>query len=105
MERSVVPKSTGMKRTGSGSGTSKSSASSIKRSRRPPASVAPRKPSPEPVPGEGIRSKRPQTSVPVALCWRNSGNIDLDVGKFYRLLPDRKAKSHGYLRVIDESGE
>lgn len=29
----------------------------------------------------------------------------LEVGKLYRILPDDEATSHGYLRVIDESGE
>jgi hypothetical protein len=29
----------------------------------------------------------------------------LEVGKLYRLIPDREAEEHGYLRVIDESGE
>jgi len=27
------------------------------------------------------------------------------VGKLYRVIPDEEAASHGYLRVIDESGE
>jgi hypothetical protein len=27
------------------------------------------------------------------------------VGKFYRVIPDDEAAAHGYLRVIDESGE
>jgi hypothetical protein len=29
----------------------------------------------------------------------------LEVGKLYRIVPDEEAASHGYLRVIDESGE
>lgn len=29
----------------------------------------------------------------------------LDIGKLYRVIPDKEAESHGYLRVIDESGE
>ena len=30
---------------------------------------------------------------------------DLEVGKVYKALSDRKAASEGYLRIIDESGE
>jgi hypothetical protein len=41
----------------------------------------------------------------VGLCLRSKVNIDLDPGKLYRILPDKKAKSNGYLRVIDESGD
>ena len=29
----------------------------------------------------------------------------LEVGKLYRVIPDEDAASHGYIRVIDESGE
>lgn len=29
----------------------------------------------------------------------------LDIGKLYRVIPDEEAESHGYLRVIDESGD
>jgi hypothetical protein len=29
----------------------------------------------------------------------------LEVGKLYRIIPDQEAESHGYLRVVDESGE
>lgn len=29
----------------------------------------------------------------------------LEVGKLYRLVPDAEAAKHGYLRVVDESGE
>jgi hypothetical protein len=49
---------------------------------------------------------RPKTgSVSIGLCLKNKGNIDLDFGKLYRILPDRQSRSLGYLRVIDESGE
>jgi len=27
------------------------------------------------------------------------------VGKLYRVIPDEEAAAHGYLRIIDESGE
>ena len=29
----------------------------------------------------------------------------LELGKYYRVIPDEKAAKHGYLRVVDESGE
>src|SRR5271166_3775456 len=81
MEGFVVPKSTGTRRMGSGNSTSKSSVSLSRRSR------------PEPI------------NVDVGLCLKSRANIDLDLGKLYRILPDRKSRSLGYLRVIDESGE
>lgn len=41
-----------------------------------------------------------------AVCLNNSGNeVSLELGKLYQVLPDDKAVLHGYLRVIDESGE
>lgn len=40
------------------------------------------------------------------LCLKNAGyRSSLDVRKVYRALPDREAKKHGLVRVIDESGE
>ena len=40
------------------------------------------------------------------LCLNNEGYAaSLEVGKVYRLLPDDEAAVHGYIRVIDESGE
>ena len=81
MEGYDVPKSTGMKRTGSGSEISKSNVTSIK--------VA----------------KKHQATALVGLCLKSDVNIDLDLGKLYRILPDTKARATGYLRVIDESGE
>ena len=39
------------------------------------------------------------------LCLNNEGyTASLEVGKVYRVLPD-EAAVHGYIRVIDESGE
>ena len=29
----------------------------------------------------------------------------LEVGKLYRVIPDVEATAHGYIRIIDESGE
>lgn len=41
-----------------------------------------------------------------AVCLNNEGyKASLEVGKLYRVVPDQQAASHGYLRVIDESGE
>ena len=40
------------------------------------------------------------------LCLDNEGYAaSLEVGKVYRVIPDDEAKVHGYIRVIDESGE
>jgi hypothetical protein len=52
-----------------------------------------------------MKSRKSPPGVLVALCLKVKDDIDLDLGKLYRVLPDRKAKSLGYLRVIDESGE
>jgi hypothetical protein len=41
-----------------------------------------------------------------ALCLNNEGYpASLEVGKVYRVIPDEEAAAHGYVRVIDESGE
>ena len=41
-----------------------------------------------------------------SLCLNNEGyTASLEVGKVYRLIPDDEAAVHGYIRVIDESGE
>jgi hypothetical protein len=41
-----------------------------------------------------------------AVCIRNRGyEASLEVGKLYRVVPDEDAEKHGYLRIIDESGE
>ena len=41
-----------------------------------------------------------------AVCISNKQyEASLEVGKLYRVIPDEKAESHGYLRVVDESGE
>lgn len=40
------------------------------------------------------------------VCTDNRGySAALEVGKLYPVLPDAAAAKHGYLRVIDESGE
>ncbi len=41
-----------------------------------------------------------------ALCLNNDGYpVSLELGKLYRVIPDEEAATHGYIRVIDESGE
>lgn len=41
-----------------------------------------------------------------AVCINNDGyKASLEVGKLYQITPDEEAASHGYIRVIDESGE
>ena len=41
-----------------------------------------------------------------AVCINNKGyEASLEAGKLYRVIPDDEAASHGYIRVIDESGE
>jgi hypothetical protein len=41
-----------------------------------------------------------------AVCVNNTGyEASLEAGKLYRVIPDDEAGSHGYIRVIDESGE
>jgi len=49
------------------------------------------------------RSKRENQ---FAVCVNNKGyEASLEAGKLYRVIPDDEAASHGYIRVIDESGE
>ncbi len=50
--------------------------------------------------------KRTKKEIYFAVCINNKGyEASLEVGKLYWILPDEKAESHGYLRVVDESGE
>ena len=47
-----------------------------------------------------------KTPVRFAVCIKNKGyEASLEMGKLYRVVPDQEAESHGYLRIIDESGE
>lgn len=40
------------------------------------------------------------------ICLNNEGyEASLEVGKVYRLIPDAEGVAHGYVRVVDESGE
>ena len=50
------------------------------------------------------RARKPQ--VRFAVCVKNKGyEASLEVGKLYRVTPDEQAERHGYLRIVDESGE
>ena len=51
--------------------------------------------------------KKPSVqTLQFALCLDNEGYpASLEVGKVYRVIPDAEAAAHGYLRIIDESGE
>jgi hypothetical protein len=41
-----------------------------------------------------------------AVCIKNRGyEASLEIGKLYRIIRDRDAEVHGYLRIIDESRE
>lgn len=41
-----------------------------------------------------------------AVCIDNEGyKASLELGKLYRVVPDKDAQTHGLVRVIDESGE
>lgn len=45
-------------------------------------------------------------STAFAVCISNTDYpASLEVGKIYQIIKDEQAESHGYLRVIDESGE
>src|SRR6266849_10847877 len=50
--------------------------------------------------------KRGKQETHFAVCVNNRGyEASLEAGKLYRVIPDDEAASHGYVRVIDESGE
>lgn len=52
-----------------------------------------------------MRSK-PTPPTRFAVCTDNRGYpASLEVGKLYAVLPDAEAAKHGYIRVIDDSGE
>jgi hypothetical protein len=47
-----------------------------------------------------------QQQAHFAVCIDNDGyEASLELGKLYRIMPDENAEAHGYIRVIDESGE
>jgi hypothetical protein len=51
--------------------------------------------------------KRPSKSkARFAVCIKNKGyEASLEIGKLYRVISDETAERHGYLRIVDESGE
>jgi hypothetical protein len=50
--------------------------------------------------------KRQPSKRDYAVCIDNKGyEVSLEHGKIYQVLPDRTGADHGYLRVVDESGE
>ena len=50
--------------------------------------------------------KRMLSKKQYAVCIDNGGyEVSLERGKIYQILPDSSGADHGYLRVIDESGE
>ena len=52
-----------------------------------------------------MRSKA-RRSTHFGVCIDNTGYpASLEVGKLYPVMPDPEAAKHGYVRVIDESGE
>jgi len=51
-----------------------------------------------------VRTTR-KTRKRFALCIENQDSDDLEVGKVYRVLPDKVAAAAKHLRVVDDSGE
>lgn len=50
--------------------------------------------------------KRARPQARFVVCIKNKGyEASLEVGKLYRMVPDPEAARHGYLRIVDESGE
>ena len=51
-------------------------------------------------------NKRNNKAFQFAVCLNNRGyKASLEVGKLYRVIPDKDAEAHGLIRVVDESGE
>ena len=47
-----------------------------------------------------------KAEVRLAVCIKNRGyEASLEIGKLFRVIRDGAAESHGYLRIVDESGE
>jgi hypothetical protein len=50
--------------------------------------------------------RAPNRTEHFGICLNNQGYpAALEVGKLYRVIPDEEASAHGYVRVVDESGE
>jgi hypothetical protein len=53
-----------------------------------------------------MKKRSSRTPVRFAVCIKNKGyEASLEIGKLYRMVPDPEAARHGYLRIVDESGE
>jgi len=51
-------------------------------------------------------SKKKRQELQFAVCVNNEGyEASLEMGKLYRVIPDEGAAKHGYMRIVDESGE
>jgi len=50
--------------------------------------------------------KKKDNGARFVVCLDNEGyRASLEVGKLYRMILDDEAAAHGYVRVVDESGE
>jgi hypothetical protein len=50
--------------------------------------------------------KRTKKPTHFAVCIDNDGyEASLELGKLYKIIPDKIAESRGYIRMVDESGE
>ena len=50
--------------------------------------------------------KRQNAALQFAVCINNeSYEASLEFGKLYQVVPDTQATEHGYMTIIDESGE
>ncbi len=51
-------------------------------------------------------SNQTKPATQFAVCINNDGyKASLEIGKLYQVVPDPDADSHGYIRIVDESGE
>lgn len=50
--------------------------------------------------------RQTRSRIRFAVCIKNKGyEASLERAKVYRLIPDAEAAGHGYVRILDESGE
>ena len=49
--------------------------------------------------------KQTKLQTRFAICLRDNGSEDLEVGKVYPVLADESAARDAYIRVVDESGQ
>jgi hypothetical protein len=53
-----------------------------------------------------MKKRSSPAQIRFAVCIKNKGyEASLEIGKLYRVIPDPEAARHGYLRIVDESGE